>query len=100
MTHDVTVSSAECAECNIPIHNIFGHDGPSRERQEQQHLQAQKDAWWRRGQIVTNSDNPLKVLNDAKPPEDCCRGAAPDQHCECAKREAAIIRRAQMEAKK
>ena len=97
MTHDVTLPAAECAEC---IDVMPYKDAALRDSVHREHLQAQKDTWWRKGQIVTNSDNPLKVLSNMKPPEDCCRGAAPDQHCECAHREKAIIGRAQMEAKR
>ena len=44
MTHDVTVSAAECAEC---IDVMPYKDAALRDSVHREHLQAQKDALWR-----------------------------------------------------
>ena len=65
MTHDVTVSAAECAECEKMRQPVLMRMGLISEADmEKAHLQAQKDAWWLAGQEAMG-DNPIShVLNN------------------------------------
>ena len=58
MTHDVTVSAAECAECKRLTR--AGLDWAA-----EAHLQDQKDAWWLMGQAL--GDNPIAEVIAMKP---------------------------------
>ena len=78
MTHDVTVSAAECAECAHRTGFQYGMIVVPEDSDKDkaaillaaqsiaatEHLQAQKDAWWLAGQEAMG-DNPIShVLNN------------------------------------
>ena len=62
MTHDVTVSAAECAECKVPSivrgTEIEGQEADARYRA---HLQAQKDALYAAA-VTAFGPEPIKVM--------------------------------------
>ena len=65
LTHDVTVSSAECGKCNGDIAQWTTREKESWVHMVHfEHLKAQKDAWWLIGQGATRAENPIKAISD------------------------------------
>ena len=64
MTHDVTVSAAECGKCNGDIAQWTTREKESWVHMVHfEHLKAQKDALWQAA-VAAYGDNPIKAVID------------------------------------